>query len=82
MKSVWRGKFIELGAFIKKLESSHTNNLTVHLKVLEQKEANTPKRTKWQEIIKLKTDINQLETKITIQRIKEPRAGSLRKSAK
>ena len=38
MKAVLRGKFIELSAFIKKLERSHTSNLTAHVKALEQKE--------------------------------------------
>jgi hypothetical protein len=38
---------------IKKLERSFTSNLTIHLKDLEQKEANTYKRSRKQEIIKL-----------------------------
>jgi hypothetical protein len=42
--------------------------LTVHLKSLEQKEANTPKRSRWQEIIRLMAETNQIETKGTIQR--------------
>jgi hypothetical protein len=37
--------------------------LTAHLKALEQKEAHLPKRSKWQEIIKLRAEINQVETK-------------------
>jgi hypothetical protein len=41
MKAVLRGKFIALSAYIKKLERSHTSNLTTHLKALEQKETNT-----------------------------------------
>jgi hypothetical protein len=36
---------------------------TAHLKALEQKEANTPKRSRQQEIIKLRAEINQVETK-------------------
>jgi hypothetical protein len=36
---------------------------------LEQKESNTPKRSRCQEIIKSRTEINQVETKRTIQRI-------------
>jgi hypothetical protein len=55
---VLRGKFIALGAFINKLKISHTSNLTTHLKALEQKEANTPKRSRWQKIVKLKVEIN------------------------
>jgi hypothetical protein len=46
--------------------------LTAHLKTLEQKEANTPKRSRWQEI-KLRDDLNQVETKRTIQRINKTR---------
>jgi hypothetical protein len=44
--------------FIKKLERSYTSNLTVHLKALEQKEANIPKRNRQQEILKLRAEIN------------------------
>jgi hypothetical protein len=42
--------------------------LTTHLKALEQKEANSPKRSRRQEIIKLRGEINQVETRRTIQR--------------
>jgi hypothetical protein len=35
------------------------------LKALEQKEANTPKRSRWQE---MNSEINQIETKRTIQK--------------
>ena len=38
-----RGKFIALIASIKKLKRAYTITFTVHLKVLEQKEANTPR---------------------------------------
>jgi hypothetical protein len=51
------------------LERSYTSNLTAHLIALEQKEENTPKRSRWQELIKLRAEINELETKKTIQRI-------------
>jgi hypothetical protein len=48
--------------------------LTTHLKALEQKEANMPKRSRRQEIIKLKAYINQVEIKRTIQRINKTRS--------
>jgi hypothetical protein len=48
--------------------------LTVHLKALQQKEANSPKRSRQQEIIKLRVDINQVERKITIYRINQSRS--------
>jgi hypothetical protein len=62
MKAVLRGKLITLSAAKKELERAHTSSLTAHLKALEQKEANSPKRTRQQEIIKLRTEINQMET--------------------
>jgi hypothetical protein len=44
MKAVLKEKFIELSTFIKQLGGvSHTSNLKAHLKVLEEKEANTQK---------------------------------------
>ena len=47
IKAVLRGKFLALKAYIKKLEKSHTSELTAHLKTLKQKEANSPKRTRF-----------------------------------
>jgi hypothetical protein len=48
--------------------------LTAHLKSLEKKEANLPKRSRWQEIIKLRAEINQVETKRIIQRLNQTRS--------
>ena len=58
MKAVLRGKLIALSAAKKKLERAYTSSLTEHLKAIEQKEANTSKISRWQEIIKLWTKIN------------------------
>jgi transketolase len=69
MKAVLRGKPIALRVSTKKLEREYSRLLTAHLKALKQKEANTPKRSRWQEIIKLRAEINQVETKGSIKRI-------------
>jgi hypothetical protein len=53
--------------YLHKVERYPTSNLTAHLKVLEQKEVNTPKRSKRQEIIKLRDEINKIETKNNIK---------------
>jgi hypothetical protein len=62
MKAVLRGKLISLNSSKKKLKIAYTSSLTAHLKVLEQKEANTYKWSRQQGIIKLRAEINQIET--------------------
>ena len=57
MKRVLRDKFIALNAYIKKVEKAHTSDLKEHLKALEQKEADSPRKSRCQEIIKLKVEI-------------------------
>jgi RNase P protein component len=74
MKAFLRGKLIALSASKKKLERAYTRSLTEQLKALEQKEANSPKRSRWQEIIKLRVVIHQVETKRAIQRINQTRS--------
>jgi len=48
--------------------------LTEHLEALEKKEANIPKKSEQQEIIKLTAEINQVKRKRTIQRINKTRS--------
>jgi hypothetical protein len=74
MKAFLRGKLIALSASKKKLERAYTSSLKAPLKALEQKEASSPKRSRWQEIIKLRDEINQVEIKRTIQRTNQTRS--------
>jgi hypothetical protein len=55
------------------MERAYTSSITAHLKALEQREANTPKRSRWQEIIQFRAKIYQVETKRSIQRINKIR---------
>ena len=80
MKTVLRGKLIGLSASKVKLERAYTSSLTAHLKALEQKEGNLLRRSRQQEIIKLKAEINHVGTKRSIQKSTEPGVGSLRKT--
>jgi hypothetical protein len=43
----------------RKLERSHSTNLTARPNALEEKEVIIPKRNKWQEIIKLMSGTNR-----------------------
>ena len=82
MKAVLRQNLIALSASIKKVERSYTISLRDHLKALDQKEANILKRSKQQEIINLMDEINDVETKRTIQKLTKLGSGSLRKSSR
>jgi hypothetical protein len=42
----------------KKLERAYTRSLTAHLIALEEKEANTHKKSRWQEIITFGANMN------------------------
>ena len=56
------------------MERAYTSNLISHLKALEQKEANSLTMSREQKIVKLGAEINQVETKRTIQRINRTRS--------
>ena len=58
----------------KETVGAYTSTLIAHLKALEQKDANSPKRSRQQGIIKLRGEINQVETRRTIQRINQTRS--------
>ena len=68
VKAVLRGRFIAIQAYLKKQEKSQTNNLTLHLKQLEKEEMKSP-RVSRKEIIKIRAEINEKETKETIAKI-------------
>ena len=63
----------------KKKERAQVNNLTLHLKELEKEEQTKPKVSRRKEIIKIREEINEIETKKTIAKIKKLKAGSLRR---
>jgi hypothetical protein len=56
--------------------------LTTHLKDLEQKEANSPKRSRRQEIIKLMGKTTKLKGEELLKESTKRGAGSLRKSTR
>ena len=70
-KAVLRGKFIAIQAYLSKQEKSQINNLTLHLKELEKEEQTKPKVSRRKEIIKIRAEINEIETKKTIEKINE-----------
>ena len=73
-KAGLRGKFIAIQAYLKKIETFQTNNLTLCLQELEEQEQRQPRASTRKEIIKIRTELNDLETKRTIQRINKSRS--------
>ena len=69
MKAVLRGKIIAIQAYLKKQEKSQINNLTLHLKEPEKEEQTKSKASRRKEIIKIRAEINEIETKKTIAKI-------------
>jgi phage anti-repressor protein len=84
-KAVLRGDFIAMSAYIKRTERSQTNDLTLHLKLLEKQEQANCKTSRRREIIKITAKINEIETATmttTTTKYKESmkqKAGSLKK---
>jgi hypothetical protein len=58
-----RGKFIAINAYFKKIERSQISDLMVHLKLLDKQEQVKPKKSRRREIIKIRVEINEIETK-------------------
>ena len=74
-KVVIKGKYIASQAFLKKEERSQIHNLTLHLKELERERQIKPKTSRRQEIKKIRTEINAMETNKnkTVEHINETR---------
>ena len=58
-----RGRYIAIQAYLKKQEKSQINNLTLHLKQLEKEEMQNPRVSRRKEIIKIRAEINEKETR-------------------
>jgi hypothetical protein len=52
-----------MSAYIKRTERSQINDLMLHLKLLEKQEQANPKTNRRREIIKIRAEINEVETK-------------------
>jgi hypothetical protein len=61
-KAVLRGEFIAMSAYIKRTERSQINDLILQLKLLEKQEQESPKISRRKQIIKVRAEINEIET--------------------
>ena len=73
-KAVLRGKYIAIQAYLKKQEKFQIWNLTAHLKEIEAEQQRHPKPSRRREIIKIRAEINQIESKKTVELINETKS--------
>ena len=73
-KAVLRGKYIAIQASLKKLEKTEIHKLISHLKELEKKQQIKPTPSRRREIIKSQAELNEIETRRTIEQINKTRS--------
>ena len=69
-----KGRFIAIQAYLKKQEKNQIDNLTLQLKQLEKEEIKNPRFSRRKEIIKIRAEINEKETKETMTKIKKAKS--------
>ena len=74
VKAVLRGRFTEIKAYLKKQEKSQINNLTIHLKLLEKEKLKIPRVSRRKGILKIRSEINEKETKENIAKINKAKS--------
>ena len=63
-KAVLRRKFIVIQAYLKRIEKTQINNLTIHLQELKEQQQRQPRGSRRKEITKIRTELNDIQTKI------------------
>ena len=67
-------RFIVIQAYLKKQDRNQINNLTLHLNQLEKEEMKNPRVSRRKEIIKIRAEINEKETKETTAKINKTKS--------
>ena len=73
-KTVLRGRFVAIHAYLMKQEKNLINNLTLHLEQLEKEEVKNRRESRRKEIIKIRVEINTKEAKETIAKINKSKS--------
>ena len=81
-KTVLRGKYVALQAFLKKQERSQIHNLTLHLKELEKEQQIKPKPSRRRELMKIRTEINEIKSKRTVEQINKNKSCFFKRISK
>ena len=62
-KAVLRGKYRAIQAYLKKIETFQTNNLTLSLQKLEEQQQRQHRASRRKEITKIRAELNDIKTK-------------------
>ena len=73
-KAVLRGKYIAIQASLKRIEKCKSQFLYSHLKKLEQQQRDRPIPRTRKQLTKIRTEINELETRSTVEQINRTRS--------
>ena len=73
-KAVLTGKYIAIQAYLKKQEKSQIQNITAHLKEIEAEQQRHSKPSRRREIIQIRAEINNIESKKTGEQINETKS--------
>ena len=74
VKTFLRGQFIAIQAYVKKIETFQINNLTLHIQEREEQQQTKPRARRRKEITKIRAELNDIESKTTMQRINKSRS--------
>ena len=77
-KAVLRGKYIAIQASLKNLEKTQIYKLTLHLKELEKEQQIKPTPSRRRELIKILAELNEIETRRTVEQINKTRIWFLK----
>ena len=73
-KGVRRGKYIAIQASIQKLERTQIQKVTFHLKELEKKQHIDPTPSRRRELINIRAELKEIETRRTVEQINRTRS--------
>ena len=68
-KAFLRGKYTTIQASIQKLERTQIQKITLHLKELEKKQQIDPTLSRRRELIKIRAELNEIETRRAVEQI-------------
>ena len=78
-RAVLRGKFIPQNVYLRQEGKSQINNLSSHLKKLEKEDQSKPQASRRKEIINIVLEINDSQSRKTIQKINETKSWFFKK---